>query len=252
MIRRFNYTGRRKIARSRVRIRVADEASRRRFDAEIALDDMPLPADAALFVEAYHRSAYRRYDFGTVGEPHPPADRWLDGIAARKPLFRVKVVQAKDGVARILAAADRVVPEDAGAANDERMSLLPVEYRNLGDRIWALDLESDWPCLLLNQRFEGIRDAARSGGEFLSLVYPEIFRAILTRALQGGDADPDCDDDRWETLWLRFACYELKRPHPPESGDGDYEDWIEEAVDAFCVRTEAAVHFQRLLAGQAE
>ena len=212
MIRRFNYTGRKKIPRSRVRIRISEDDDRRSFDAELSLDNLDLPREASIFVEAYYRTAYRRFDFGTVADPRPPSDRALDGIPVRNPLFRVKVVHAVGGIARILAAADRVVPEQSDRNEDARQSLLPVEYEDLGDRVWALDLDSDWPRLILNNRFEGIREAARSGTEFLTLVYPEVFRAVLTRALQEGCFDPDSDDEDWGTLWLRFACWELGRP----------------------------------------
>jgi len=248
MIRRFNYTGRQKIPRSRVRIRVEELGRRRRFDAELALDGLGLPRKASVYVEAYYRAAYRRFDFGTVDDPRPPSVRWLDGIPARKPLFRVKVVLAEDGIARILAAADRIVPEDSDRDEDARQSLLPVEYEDLGGRVWALDLDSDWPRLRLNKRFEGIREAARSSPEFLSLVYPEVFRAILERALKEGRFDPDCDDDDWGTLWLRFACQELGCPHPPEDSEEESAEWIEGAVNQFCVHVRTASHFERLLA----
>ena len=247
MIRHLNYTGRRKIPRSRVRIRIAEDGQHRRFDAELMLDGLDLPPDASLFVEAYHRAAYRRFDYGTVGSPRPPSERWLDGIPVRNPLFRVKVVRAEDGIARILAAADKVVPEDVDHAEDARHSLLPVEYEDLGDRIWALDLDSDWPRLRLNERIKGIREAARSGAEFLTLVYPEVFRAILARALDEERFDPDCGDDDWGTLWLRFACRELGQPRPPEESDGEAAEWIEQAVNAFCVRAQAVSRFERLL-----
>lgn len=247
MIRRFNYTGRRRIPRSRVKIRVTGGVRRRRFDAELALEGLGLPCDARLFIEAYHRAAYRRFAFGTVGDPHPPTERWLDGIPVQNPLFRVKVVRVEKGLARIVAAADRVVPEDVDRGEEARQSLLPVEYEDLGDRVWALDLESDWPRLRLNHRFEGIREAARSGPEFVTLVYPEVFRAILARAVSEGRFDPDNDDDDWGTLWLRFACRELGRPRPPEELDGDAEEWIEEAVNAFCARFQVTSHFERLL-----
>jgi hypothetical protein len=183
-----------------------------------------------------------------VGEPRAPSKRWLDGFPVGKPLFRVKVVLAKDGVARIVAAADRIVPEDTDRAEDARQSLLPVEYEDLGDRIWVLDFDSDWPRLRLNERIEGIREAARSGPEFLTLVYPEVFRAILARALAEARFDPDCDDDDWGTLWLRFACRELGRPRPPEGPEDQVQHWIEDAVDAFCARVKAVSRFQRLLA----
>jgi len=254
MIRRFNYTGRRKIPRSRVRIRVADEGPRRRFDAELNFDGLDIPPEASLFVEAYHRAAYRRFDFGTVGDPRPPSERWLDEFPKRKPLFRVKAVLEENGNARIVAAADKVVPEDSDREEDSRQSLLPVEYEYLGDRIWKLDLESDWPRLLLNERFKGkgIREAARSGPEFLTLVYPEVFRAILARALKEEIFDPDCDDDDWGTLWLRFACRELGRPRPPRASEDAAEEWIEEAVNAFCMHVQATSRFERLLAGRGD
>jgi hypothetical protein len=249
MIRRFNYTGRRKIPRSLVRIRIADVGERRRFDAEIDLDGLGVPQEASLFVEAYHRAAYRRFGFGTVGARCVPPDRWLDGIPVRKPLFRVKVVLVDNGIGRILAAADRVVPQESDRSEDPRQSLLPVDYEDLGDRIWALDLDADWPRLRLNRRFEGIREAARSGPEFLTLVYPEIFRAILQRTLDEGRFDPDCDDDDWGTLWLRFACRELKcSPLPREHDREGVDEWIEEAVNAFCARVQVASRFARLMA----
>jgi hypothetical protein len=125
--------------------------------------------------------------------------------------------------------------------------MLPVEYEDLGDRIWALDLDADWPRLRLNSRLEGVRDAARSGPEFLSLVYPEVFRAILERALKEERFDPDSDDDDWGTLWLRFACRELGCPRPPDRFGGAAE-WIDDAVNAFCVHVRAAAQFARLLA----
>lgn len=252
MIRRFNYTGRRKIPRSRIRIRVMEDSGRRRFDAEIGLDGLDLPADANLFVEAYYRAAYRRFAFGTVGDPRPPTDRWLAGIPVQNPLFRVKVVRVDRGIARILAATDKVVPEESDRAEEARQSLLPVEYVDLGDRVWALDLESDWPLLRLNSRLEGIREAARSGPEFLTLVYPEVFRAILARALSEERFDPDCDDEDWGTLWLRFACWELGRPRPPEGSGTDADDWIDDAVNAFCARSQVTSYFERMLAARAD
>jgi hypothetical protein len=247
LIRRFNYTGRRRIPRSRIVIRVSENCPRQQFDARLDLDGLRLPKEAAVFVEAYHRATYKRYSFGTIGSPHVPVSRGLDGIPVRRPLFRVKVVLVRDGIAYIMAAADKVVPESIEHKEDSRQSLLPVEYEDLGDRVWALDLESDWPRLILNRRFEGIREAARSAPGFLTLVYPEIFRAILSRILDEGRFDPDCDDDDWGTLWLRFACRELGQPRPPHH-EGEATEWIDGAVNSFCARTHVATTFESMLA----
>ena len=94
MIRKFNYTGRKKIRRSDVRIDLLrDDDNRRYFNISLHLADLELPETARVYVEAYHRSGYQRYDFGTAGRLRIPADRTLGGIAASvMPLFRVKVV----------------------------------------------------------------------------------------------------------------------------------------------------------------
>jgi hypothetical protein len=256
VIRRFNYTGRRKITRSRVQIVVHDDPGQRTFDAHLKLTGLDLPPEAAVFVEAYHRAAYRRWDFGTVVHLTPPPDRTLDGIPTASPLFRVKVVQRHEETGRILAAAERIVPVRADQADQERQSLLPVEYQDLGERIWALDLDGDWPRLILNQRYEGLRDLARSGPEFLALVYPEVLRAVLARILEDPDLDPDGEDDDWPTLWVRFVTGELGCGPPPgsslegEAREPDPTGWIDEAVTRFCVRMQVGREFARHLAGR--
>ena len=248
MIRRFNYTGRKKIPRSRVRIRIAGDGEDLSFDAVVDLEGMGLPREASVFVEAYYRSFYRRFDFGTVGNRRVPGDRRLEGFPVRKPLFRVKVVLVeKDGPARILAAADKVVPEESEKEEEPRQSLLPVDYEDLGDRIWALDLDSDWPRLKLNKNVEGIREEARSGPEFAALVYPEVFRAVLEKALEEGCFDPEGEDEDWGTLWLRFACRGLGCSLPPEGGEGEWRDWLEDAVNAFCARVKALGRFKEMM-----
>lgn len=252
MIRRFNYTGRKKIPRSSVQITVFGSGEERAFDAHLSLVDLRLPAEAAVFVEAYHRSAYRRYDFGTVTNQTPPRDRRLAGIPSQNPLFRVKVVVQTDGLGRIVAAAEKIVAEDSDKAGETRQSLLIVEYVDLNDRVWALDLDSDWPRLQLNSRLSGIRDAARGGHEFLALVYPEVLSSVLSRVLTDDNSDPDCDDDDWGTLWLRFACWELGQPRPTALNEQEAAEWVRRAVNAFCSRKRVAEAFGRLLVARGE
>ncbi len=253
MIRRLNFTGRRKIARSSVRIHVRPERAGRVFDANLALDGLGLPPEAAVYVEAYYRSAYQRFDFGTIGRPVVPAERRLNRIPVRNPLFRVKAVLEIDGAARILAAADRVVPEQSDRDNAMCQSLLPVEYEDLGDRIWSLDLSDDeWPRLRLNRRFnDEIPEAARSGPEFLTLVYPEVLRSILSRAIEDGAADPSSGDDDWRTLWVRFAC-SLGCPPPPHDFGLDAEEWIDSATNAFCAAARVPDAFKKVLEARSE
>ena len=235
MIRKFNYTGRKKIRRSDVRIDLLrDDEDRRYFNIHLRLEDLELPQTAQVYVEAYHRSGYQRYTFGTVGELRIPADRTLGSIsAAVTPLFRVKVVDKTGTHGRILAAVDKIRPASKDNQPADSRSLLFVEYEDLGNTVWQLDLDGDWPVLKLNRTVDEISLIASSDNRFLSLVYPEVLRQILTRILiEDEHTDPDCDDD-WPSLWLKLAATLPGMSVPFQTSRAGRRAWIENAVEAF-------------------
>jgi hypothetical protein len=41
------------------------------------LSNLRLPSNAHIYVEAYHRTGYQRYDFGSLSNPKSPEDRRL-------------------------------------------------------------------------------------------------------------------------------------------------------------------------------
>ncbi len=236
MIRKFNYTGRKKIRRSDVSIDLLrDEDGRRMFNIRLQLADMELPENARVYVEAYHRSGYQRFDFGTAAALKVPPDRRLDGISeSATPLFRVKVVDRTAAHGRILAAVDKIRPASVDHQPADSRSLLFVEYEDLGQRIWLLDLDGDWPVLKLNQDVAEISLIAGSDNHFSALVYPEVLRQILTRILiEDEHTDPDCDDD-WPSLWLKLACTLPGMSDRLPASKADRLAWIENAVEAFC------------------
>jgi hypothetical protein len=235
MIRKFNFTGRKKIKRSLVRVDLRrDEQGVRCFDIALHLEEMALPADAHLYVEAYHRTAYQRFDCGTVSDPRIPQDRRLLRFSeAMRPLFRVKVVDRSSGLGRILAALDKVRAQSVDDLPLGSQSLLFVEYDDLGSAIWQLDLDGDWPVLKLNRNADEISLVASSDKRFLPLVYPEVFRQILVRVLLVDEhSDPYCDDD-WPSLWLQLASRLPGMGAPPDRGRADQGGWIDKAVEAF-------------------
>ena len=236
MIRKFNYTGRKKIKRADVRIDLRrDEDEKRFFNAMLQLGDMSLPPGAHVYLEAYHRSGYQRYDFGTVGDRRTPPDRKLSNFSeSALPLFRVKVVDNSTTHGRILASVDKIRAESIEDTPADSQSLLFVEYDDLGSKIWQLDLDGDWPLLKLNQRVDEISLVASSDNRFLSLVYPEVFRQILKRiVIEDEHTDPDCDDD-WPSLWLKLACSLPGISVPPQVSKPQQIVWIEQAVESFC------------------
>jgi hypothetical protein len=170
-----------------------------------------------------------------VGRLKIPAERTLGNISASvMPLFRVKVVDKIGTHGRILASVDKIRPAGEDHQPLGSRSLLFVEYDDLGHTIWQLDLDGDWPVLRLNRTVEEISLIASSDNGFLSLVYPEVLRQILTRILIVDDhTDPDCDDD-WPSLWLKLAASLPGMSAPVQTSNAGRRAWIENAVNAFC------------------
>ncbi|MBU0596635.1 hypothetical protein KKA94_00540, partial [Patescibacteria group bacterium] len=68
MKRRFNYTGRGRIPQEKISIILnKKENSVSSFTATIDLSGMGLPPEAKIYIETYHRTEYKSFDFGTVG-----------------------------------------------------------------------------------------------------------------------------------------------------------------------------------------
>jgi len=251
MIRKFNYTGRKKIRRTRVRVDLfRDGEGRRLFNIALQLDGMALPAEASIHVEAYHRTAYQRFDCGTIADKHIPEDRFLHHLPdSVTPLFRVKVVDRERDHGRILASLDKIRPETIDQQPVGSQCLLYVEYADLGQRIWELDLDGDWPSLRLNRQAGEISLIASGDDRFMALVYPEVLRQILTRIVIGDEhADPDCDDD-WPSLWLQLACSLAGQPVPPIGAADDQKAWIDAAVEGFCHRNLVLERFAKAFQG---
>ena len=239
MIRRFNYTGRKKIPRSRVSISLHEAPGKAlAFDASVNLEGLPLPATGSLLVEAYRRAYFRRFSCGTAGTPKFPKNCVLEGLDSDAlVLFRVKAVDRKG---RIFAVADKINPSRTGEEPANRQFLLPVDFEDLGNTIWQLDLEGDIPILQLNKSLENIREIARSDSFFLSLIYPEVVRQVLHKIVVEDDytdADADGEDD-WMSGWLKFAIEMLGRRVLPPSGGSEpiiqeKLKWIDDVVEAF-------------------
>lgn len=252
MIRRLNYTGRKKIARSRITVRLLPALGNRyTFEIDFDLSGYGFPDDASVFVEAYNSASYMRFTFGTVAQRKDPEDfRLLDVTPRPLPKFRLKVVDRSKRQGLLLGVADKLVPLRPKEDVSNRQSLLPVDFCDLGEAVWRLDL-SDWPVLELNSHIETIGEVARSGDAFLALVYPEVVRRILHEILFEQDAgDVELDESDWPSLWLRYICsLPGMNPPPEEAGDGDSRrrEWIESAVQAFCRSKMARQRFEASL-----
>src|ERR1700737_3823020 len=151
MIRRFNYTKRRRLPRDRVGIEVLPGPDAPTFNARINLADLELPPNAKVFVEAYYKSSYQRFDFGAVAVPLVPEDRSLGEIdRGNTVLFRVKVVDAEEALGTIVAELEDF-GGGGGGGGESGYCILPVNFRDLGEEVWRLALDGSRPVLEVNK-----------------------------------------------------------------------------------------------------
>lgn len=248
MRRRYNYTGRQKIKHSEARIAITPPGGgTASFDVALNLSRLQLPAHAPIWIEAYYHTQFMRFAFGTVGHLQPPTDRRLRDFPNTEAIhFRVKVVDPAEP-RRLLAEADQIPLASPDDVLDQRVCLLHIKPDDLGHEVWKLELSDGMPMLLYNNTLSGAKELVRSDPRFHALVYPMIVRQVLQEILldqRYGEADSS-DADDWRNQWVKFMEKHGVGTPPEEEGDTtrEREDWIDQAVQAFCRRSECLKRF---------
>ena len=237
MIRRINYTGRQRIKREHVSIVVHKNArGPDRFDAKVDLEEYNLPKEASVSVEAYRRTGWMRFSFGTVGLAlSSEACELTEFDSPDGVLFRVKVTSGAPASGKLLAEADQIPFHFFGEQEERRAPLLAVAPADLGFEITKIDL-TDRPLLLINSSLGDWRTVAKLP-VFISLIYPHVLRQILTRILtveKYREVEDVEDAEDWKAQWLLYATRLPGVSLPPDEADpSEYDDWIDDAVKAF-------------------
>lgn len=234
MLRKLNFTERAKVPRTNVRVTLRrDDDGVLVFDPQLSFDGVAVPPAARVFIEAYYRTSFMRFDCGEVAAFAPPEDRRLTEIDGTSVVrFRVKLVDNSRNDHRIVAVADDIVASEERQDAGGRMPLLPVNFSDaLGQQAWRVAFESNGPVLELNSRIAHVKDVARNDAAFFALVYPAAVRQILTQILLVDLHDAHEEGDDWWNHWLRWAA-RFSSPLPAEAEDAPF--WIEDVVGAFC------------------
>lgn len=250
--RRLNSTGRLRITRNKVDIAVEQPMDLNAVPtarAILRLDDLGVPGDARVAIEAYYRTSSMRFPCGTVSDLIVPDRMVLSDIDKGGAVrFRVLVI-ASDGSGRILAAADGLRPAVSGDGAD-RQALLPLRERDLVNELWRIDVEyRTGPVLLVNNRVSGLAAQIRTTPLLQGLILPHAFRAVLQNLNPEGESD---DDDLWSENWRRLltdlgVATEAEDPDDEES----VEQWIETAVAAFCDQKQFAERVKLVVSREA-
>jgi hypothetical protein len=233
MLRKLNFTERAKVPRSQVRVtlRRGDDGVLV-FDPQLTFDGVAVVPTARVFIEAYYRTSFMRFDCGSVEAFTPPDDRRLTDIEGTGVVhFRVKVVDNTANDHRIVAVADDIVVSVEKPESSGRLPLLPVNFSDaLGQQAWRIAFEANGPVLELNNRIDNIKDVARNDAAFFALVYPAAVRQILTQILLVDQQDAHEEGDEWWNFWLRWATH-FSGPLPRDAEEAPF--WIDDVVSAF-------------------
>ena len=242
MIRRFNYTGRSRISQSVIRISLVQENSASvHFTADLDFEQLDLPPEARVYIEAYRQSLYERFPWGTVARPSPVGSTILTRVeAADRVYFRVKIVDESSAQGLILAQADSI---SVDAPSTEQTGLLPVKLVDLGEQVWRIEFEPEEPWLYLNCRIHGIKEQAETDPTFAALVFPQILRDVLGR-IAYFDLQPD-DEAQWVADWQSFAESQAGEDRP--TNDELMEGWIETVVSSLADSHSFGRIYQRVI-----
>ncbi len=254
MIRRFNFTGRKDIPSSRIRI-VLEPGGDPRFVAQWDLEGLRLSDDAHVVIETYVAGGVQveRYDFGTVSEPAAPEDNSLHGLPVNDVRFNFKVVDLGQHTGRLLAVALGLNPfRSAGDAETGRHPLLPIDVTDLGDQVWRIrfdDTGPGRPVLQVTSKIEGMKERALHDRAFFALVYPQVVRDILAQIIITNNFnDPTGDGADWMVNWLKWAIAWHPDHEMPDCDETDEDgrsrrEWIEKVISAFCSQKHVAERY---------
>jgi hypothetical protein len=236
--RRINYTGRKKIDKSLVKINLQKkekESDPSSFTADLHLKPLSLPSDAKVYIEAYYTTSRQRFDFGTVESIIHP-DTAITEVDSDGPLlFRIKIVDDGEKEGRLLASADRVRALNE-TEDEDKDYLIKVSKKNLDSVPWDLqiyDEDDEKPELILNNNIPDAIAKLRDNAIFQALILPVIIRQVYEFILY--EHKGRAEDNSWQLKWLVFGEQISGAEIPgPGAEEPEIESYIDEVLRKFC------------------
>lgn len=236
MIRKFNYTGRKKINKSNISITLSENGRFKQFDAEINLDYLDLPGNASVYVEPYYHFSFMRFHCGTVENFATPNETLITEIPFSDIIyFRIKVVDEAVNQGQLLAFADKIKPILPEDGDIKHKSLLPVNFSvPLKHQTHRIVFTDDAPILEVSKNINNPKEVLKSK-EFISLVFPSLVKEIATKLATDFTEYIDTDD-HWTSDWYKYFTNVLKADQIPleEKNDEEITEWVNSIVDKFC------------------
>jgi hypothetical protein len=251
MIRKFNYTNRKKIGNEAITIILNDNKREKNFEPQFYFQNYNFPDHAKVYVEAYYKTNYMRFAFGSVSFISPPPNTTLtDFVNTDLIYFRVKIVDETTINGRLLALASGLEPKNLEGEQKNRISILKVNYdADLGQRLYHLELDEieDLPILEINKKLDN-GSVLVTSDVFISTIYTSVIHELATEIIND-NAYYQEDDECWEGYWLKYFKQILGvRSVRPKNTDDDElkKEWIEEVINSFCNKYKVRTKFTSL------
>ena len=229
-MKRFNYTGRKKILHDDVKIRLQGDFNDKPIvDVAISLSDYDFPQGSHVFLEPQRKTRFMRIELGeVVNSVRRNSIELVEFDDALDLDFRVKVVDVSKGL--LLGIAENIRPYSKDdQLDDNQQSILPVSSVDLSSYgvLWRIASE-DQKAVLEIERELGSRDQVVRSLMFRAFIWPVAMRQILAKVLSSDDWDPELSDPQeLSTRWLLFTR-QIGAGMPERNSDN--EEWIDNAV----------------------
>jgi hypothetical protein len=230
-MKRFNYTGRKKILRDDVKIRLHGGFNDTPIvDAALDFKDYGFPPECSIFLEPQSKTRFMRIELGEVANSvRRNGIKLTEFDDAIDIDFRVKVVDPSKGLLLGIAENVRAYSKD-DQLNDNQESILPVSSVDLSSHgvLWRV-VQDDQRAVLEIERELGSRDQVVRSLTFRAFILPAAMRQILVKLLSDDQAwDSELSDPQeLSTRWLLFTR-QIGAGVPEK--DMDNVEWIDNAV----------------------
>ncbi len=240
MKRRFNYTGREKINKDAIKISINRiNGKPKSITTRLNLNETKYPGDTRIYLDAYHRTDRKRFDFGKISQQMIPEDLTIDELAYTDNLmFRLMLIDESGEHGKILAHADRIRADEEAY----KKPILPVRFDDLDQQIWKLEFtgEEGGPILCINNKIPALENLVKTDPVFFMYVFPAAIREIITHMIFIDSVEnPDEPPVTWHSDWIKFSKMILPNEPIPDLAPDEVDKeevtkWIDRVVEEFC------------------
>ena len=236
-MKRFNYTGRKKILREDVSIRLhGDFDAKPVVDVAVDLTDYDFPGDAEIYLEPQQQTRFMRLLLGECGalKIHARLLELTEFDDADGLSFRIKIVEPNKG--KLLGIAENIKPYNKDEKlDDNQQSILPVRSTDLTQTgvLWRIGFGDQEAVLEIEKELGGKEQVVRSL-LFRGFILPAAMRQILAKIVSDEWDESLADPQELSTRWLIFA--KQAGAGLPDKNPENQQVWLDDAVRVLAQR----------------